>query len=173
MVLKLLVILFDKWGFPSPNNNKNDIQMYWTTELRPWNIIFYTESKSKASNNRNSNSLPFVPPHLSCPNPDLSIQQAKLKVPVIDLSLKGQNVLTVNKCFFLLVPQIVGDAVGWGFVVRGSKPCHIQAVDPGGPAAAAGMKVRLRLKYSVCRCVPMCSRPHLVWNTFVHLSLSP
>ena len=40
------------------------------------------------------------------------------------------------------VPQIVGDAVGWGFVVRGSKPCHIQAVDPGGPAAAAGMKVR-------------------------------
>lgn len=42
----------------------------------------------------------------------------------------------------LAVPQIVGDAVGWGFVVRGSKPCHIQAVDPGGPAAAAGMKVR-------------------------------
>ncbi|CAL8355912.1 unnamed protein product [Arctogadus glacialis] len=37
---------------------------------------------------------------------------------------------------------IVGDAVGWGFVVRGTKPCHIQAVDPSGPAAAAGMKVR-------------------------------
>uniref|UniRef100_A0A673HJL9 DEP domain-containing mTOR-interacting protein-like n=1 Tax=Sinocyclocheilus rhinocerous TaxID=307959 RepID=A0A673HJL9_9TELE len=37
---------------------------------------------------------------------------------------------------------IVGDAVGWGFVVRGSKPCHIQAVDPGGPAAAVGMKVQ-------------------------------
>ncbi|KPP78686.1 hypothetical protein Z043_101800 [Scleropages formosus] len=36
---------------------------------------------------------------------------------------------------------IVGDAVGWGFVVRGNKPCHIQAVDPSGPAAAAGMKV--------------------------------
>ncbi|XP_032373300.1 DEP domain-containing mTOR-interacting protein isoform X1 [Etheostoma spectabile] len=41
----------------------------------------------------------------------------------------------------VLKRQIVGDAVGWGFVVRGSKPCHIQAVDPGGPAAAAGMKV--------------------------------
>lgn len=39
--------------------------------------------------------------------------------------------------------QIVGDAVGWGFVVRGGRPCHIQAVDPGGPAAAAGMKVLL------------------------------
>ncbi|KAG8547541.1 hypothetical protein GDO81_028078 [Engystomops pustulosus] len=34
------------------------------------------------------------------------------------------------------------DAVGWGFVVRGSKPCHIQAVDPSGPAASAGMKIR-------------------------------
>jgi len=33
--------------------------------------------------------------------------------------------------------------VGWGFVVRGGRPCHIQAVDPGGPAAAAGMKVIL------------------------------
>lgn len=41
----------------------------------------------------------------------------------------------------VLVSQIMGDAVGWGFVVRGSKPCHIQAVDPGGPAAAVGMKV--------------------------------
>lgn len=33
--------------------------------------------------------------------------------------------------------------MGWGFVVRGGRPCHIQAVDPGGPAAAAGMKVLL------------------------------
>ncbi|XP_026545258.1 DEP domain-containing mTOR-interacting protein isoform X1 [Notechis scutatus] len=36
---------------------------------------------------------------------------------------------------------IIGDAVGWGFVVRGNKPCHVQAVDPSGPAAASGMKV--------------------------------
>uniref|UniRef100_A0A3P8V1X6 DEP domain containing MTOR-interacting protein n=1 Tax=Cynoglossus semilaevis TaxID=244447 RepID=A0A3P8V1X6_CYNSE len=106
-------------------------------------------------------------------SPTLSSSPPVLCNPKSDLSLKGQNVLTVNNWFFLLVPQIVGDAVGWGFVVRGSKPCHIQAVDPGGPAAAAGMKVRLRLKYSVCRCVPMCSRPHLHTNTFVHLSLSP
>ena len=48
--------------------------------------------------------------------------------------LEGDHVL-------LFSFQIVGDAVGWGFVVRGSKPCHIQAVDPSGPAAAAGMKV--------------------------------
>lgn len=49
--------------------------------------------------------------------------------------------------------QIVGDAVGWGFVVRGSKPCHIQAVDPSGPAAAAGMKVGVQNKMiDPCSC---------------------
>lgn len=37
--------------------------------------------------------------------------------------------------------QVVGDALGWGFVVRGNRPCHIQAVEPRGPAAIAGMKV--------------------------------
>ena len=51
----------------------------------------------------------------------------------------------------MVAPQIVGDAVGWGFVVRGSKPCHIQAVDPGGPAAAAGMKVRTGEMYGVLK----------------------
>ncbi|XP_043945836.1 DEP domain-containing mTOR-interacting protein-like [Protopterus annectens] len=37
---------------------------------------------------------------------------------------------------------MVGDALGWGFVVRGCRPCHIQAVDPDGPAASSGLKVR-------------------------------
>lgn len=37
---------------------------------------------------------------------------------------------------------VIGDAVGWGFVVRGHAPCYVQAVDPGSPAAAAGVKVR-------------------------------
>lgn len=36
---------------------------------------------------------------------------------------------------------MIGDAVGWGFVVRGRSPCYVQAVDPGSPAAAAGVKV--------------------------------
>uniref|UniRef100_A0A4W5JK97 Si:dkeyp-97e7.9 n=1 Tax=Hucho hucho TaxID=62062 RepID=A0A4W5JK97_9TELE len=36
---------------------------------------------------------------------------------------------------------VMGDAVGWGFVVRGMAPVYIQAVDPGSPAAAAGVKV--------------------------------
>lgn len=37
---------------------------------------------------------------------------------------------------------MIGDALGWGFVVRGMAPCYMQAVDPGSPAAAAGVKVK-------------------------------
>ncbi|XP_075996938.1 DEP domain-containing mTOR-interacting protein isoform X2 [Genypterus blacodes] len=38
--------------------------------------------------------------------------------------------------------SVMGDTLGWGFVVRGLAPCYVQAVDPGSPAAAAGVKVR-------------------------------
>ncbi|KAK2493082.1 hypothetical protein MC885_007693, partial [Smutsia gigantea] len=54
----------------------------------------------------------------------------------------SEELLTPGAPYARKTFTIVGDAVGWGFVVRGSKPCHIQAVDPSGPAAAAGMKVR-------------------------------
>ncbi|KAM5135993.1 DEP domain-containing mTOR-interacting protein-like [Mantella aurantiaca] len=37
---------------------------------------------------------------------------------------------------------VMGDDVGWGLVIRGTGPCHVQAVDPGGPAAIAGIKIR-------------------------------
>lgn len=40
--------------------------------------------------------------------------------------------------------QVIGDVLGWGFVVRGQAPCYVQAVDPGSPAAAAGVKVGSR-----------------------------
>ncbi|KAF7210749.1 DEP domain-containing mTOR-interacting protein isoform X2 [Nothobranchius furzeri] len=60
-----------------------------------------------------------------------------LKRPVSTEELQTPGSPYIRKTF-----TIVGDAVGWGFVVRGSQPCHIQAVEPSGPAAAAGMKVR-------------------------------
>ncbi|KAK9529478.1 hypothetical protein VZT92_013567 [Zoarces viviparus] len=40
------------------------------------------------------------------------------------------------------VLTVIGDDLGWGFVVRGMAPCYVQAVDPGSPSAAAGVKVR-------------------------------
>lgn len=53
----------------------------------------------------------------------------------------AQHTLQINVWLLSACLQIVGDAVGWGFVVRGNRPCHIQAVEPQGPAALAGMKV--------------------------------
>uniref|UniRef100_A0A8C3RPD9 DEP domain-containing mTOR-interacting protein n=1 Tax=Chelydra serpentina TaxID=8475 RepID=A0A8C3RPD9_CHESE len=63
-------------------------------------------------------------------------QDSVLKRPVTNEELLSPGAPYIKKTL-----TIVGDAVGWGFVVRGGRPCHIQAVDPGGPAAAAGMKV--------------------------------
>uniref|UniRef100_A0A9J8BW64 Si:dkeyp-97e7.9 n=3 Tax=Cyprinus carpio TaxID=7962 RepID=A0A9J8BW64_CYPCA len=45
------------------------------------------------------------------------------------------------------VLTILGDALGWGFVVRGKSPCYVQAVDPASPAAAAGIKVIITRKH--------------------------
>ena len=41
--------------------------------------------------------------------------------------------------------QVTSDAVGFGFVLRGSCPTYVQAVDPMGPAAMAGLKVVYQL----------------------------
>ncbi|XP_047461492.1 DEP domain-containing mTOR-interacting protein-like [Mugil cephalus] len=71
----------------------------------------------------------------SC-SPVLSNPKSVLKRPVSTEELQRPGGPFIKKTF-----TIVGDAVGWGFVVRGNRPCHIQAVEPCGPAAAAGMKV--------------------------------
>ncbi|XP_072855384.2 DEP domain-containing mTOR-interacting protein isoform X1 [Pogona vitticeps] len=75
-------------------------------------------------------------PTLSSSPPVLSNPKSVLKRPVTPEELLMPGAPYARKTF-----TIVGDAVGWGFVVRGNKPCHVQAVDPSGPAAAAGMKV--------------------------------
>ncbi|XP_054472756.1 DEP domain-containing mTOR-interacting protein [Anoplopoma fimbria] len=68
------------------------------------------------------------------------------------VSCNPKSVLTRNyTCEELFAPgapvikkvlTVIGDALGWGFVVRGIAPCYVQAVDPGSPSAAAGVKVR-------------------------------
>lgn len=58
------------------------------------------------------------------------------------------DISTIRECAIYLTlwsSQVIGDALGWGFVVRGMAPCYVQAVDPGSPAAAAGIKVRCML----------------------------
>ena len=47
---------------------------------------------------------------------------------------------------------MVSDPVGYGFVIRGSRPIYVHSVDPNGPAAGAGLKVCV----CVCVCVRAC-----------------
>ncbi|ROI16140.1 DEP domain-containing mTOR-interacting protein [Anabarilius grahami] len=53
-----------------------------------------------------------------------------------------EELLSPGAPYVKRVLTILGDDLGWGFVVRGKSPCYVQAVDPGSPAAAAGVKVR-------------------------------
>ncbi|XP_073667737.1 DEP domain-containing mTOR-interacting protein [Paramisgurnus dabryanus] len=93
--------------------------------------------RSSLSNSCGSSGYYSSSPTLSSSPPVLCNPKSVLKRQVSPDELQAPGGLYIKKTF-----TIVGDAVGWGFVVRGSKPCYIQAVDPGGPAAAAGMKVR-------------------------------
>nr|XP_019967053.1 PREDICTED: DEP domain-containing mTOR-interacting protein-like [Paralichthys olivaceus] len=53
-----------------------------------------------------------------------------------------EELLAPGAPFIKKVLTVIGDPLGWGFVVRGRAPCYVQAVDPGSPAAAAGVKVQ-------------------------------
>ncbi|XP_061531148.1 DEP domain-containing mTOR-interacting protein isoform X1 [Phycodurus eques] len=92
--------------------------------------------RSSMSSSCGSSGYYSSSPTLSSSPPVLCNPKSVLKRHVSPEELQTPGGPFLKKTF-----TIVGDAVGWGFVVRGSKPCHIQAVDPGGPAAAAGMKV--------------------------------
>ncbi|KAF5901087.1 collagen alpha-1(XIV) chain isoform X1, partial [Clarias magur] len=92
--------------------------------------------RSSMSSSCGSSGYYSSSPTLSSSPPVLCNPKSVLKRQVSPEELQTPGGPFVKKTF-----TIVGDAVGWGFVVRGNKPCHVQAVDPSGPAAAAGMKV--------------------------------
>ncbi|XP_060726395.1 DEP domain-containing mTOR-interacting protein isoform X1 [Tachysurus vachellii] len=92
--------------------------------------------RSSMSSSCGSSGYYSSSPTLSSSPPVLCNPKSVLKRQVSPEELQSPGGLFIKKTF-----TIIGDAVGWGFVVRGNKPCHIQAVDPSGPAAAAGMKV--------------------------------
>ncbi|XP_053482838.1 DEP domain-containing mTOR-interacting protein isoform X1 [Ictalurus furcatus] len=92
--------------------------------------------RSSMSSSCGSSGYYSSSPTLSSSPPVLCNPKSVLKRQVSPEELQTPGGPFIKKTF-----TIIGDAVGWGFVVRGNKPCHIQAVDPSGPAAAAGMKV--------------------------------
>ncbi|XP_068091034.1 DEP domain-containing mTOR-interacting protein isoform X2 [Hyperolius riggenbachi] len=61
---------------------------------------------------------------------------------VLERPVSLEELLVPGSPYIRKTLTVVSDDVGWGFVVRGEKPCHVQAVDPTGPAAAAGVKIR-------------------------------
>ncbi|XP_062318895.1 DEP domain-containing mTOR-interacting protein [Osmerus eperlanus] len=63
-------------------------------------------------------------------------------ISVLRSNVTCDDLVSPGAPFIKKVLTVMGDAVGWGFVVRGMAPCYVQAVDPGSPAAAAGVKVR-------------------------------
>ena len=56
----------------------------------------------------------------------------------VEMSITSEH---VYETFPSLLRQIVSDPVGYGFVIRGSRPVYIHTIDPSGPAAAAGLEV--------------------------------
>ncbi|XP_037535208.1 DEP domain-containing mTOR-interacting protein [Nematolebias whitei] len=64
-----------------------------------------------------------------------------------------EELLSPGAPFIKKVLTVIGDALGWGIVVRGRAPCYVQAVDPEGPAAGAGVKIRQFVCQVNGRCV--------------------
>uniref|UniRef100_A0A3B1J4M2 DEP domain containing MTOR-interacting protein n=1 Tax=Astyanax mexicanus TaxID=7994 RepID=A0A3B1J4M2_ASTMX len=113
------------------SGNSSFLSVSPTKEIRVVCVRRSSMSSSCGSSGYYSSS-----PTLSNSPPVLCNPKSVLKRQVSPDELQSPGGPFIKKTF-----TIVGDAVGWGFVVRGSKPCYIQAVDPSGPAAAAGMKV--------------------------------
>uniref|UniRef100_A0A8C7XQG1 Si:dkeyp-97e7.9 n=1 Tax=Oryzias sinensis TaxID=183150 RepID=A0A8C7XQG1_9TELE len=65
---------------------------------------------------------------------------------VLKRQVTCEELLAPAAPFIKKVLTVIGDPLGWGFVVRGAAPCYVQAVDPGSPAAAAGVKVKKKIK---------------------------
>nr|DBA22056.1 TPA: hypothetical protein GDO54_013131 [Pyxicephalus adspersus] len=85
---------------------------------------------------QDSPDSPFCLRKLGCELPHGSF------VCVLSRPVTMEELLAPGAPYVRRTLSISGDDVGWGFVVRGTGPCHVQAVDPGGPAAYAGLKIR-------------------------------
>ncbi|XP_061584738.1 DEP domain-containing mTOR-interacting protein [Cololabis saira] len=105
-----------------------------------------------------------LPPHVQLPSSSIARcnPTSVLKRPVT-----CEQLLSPGAPFIKKVLTVIGDVLGWGIVVRGVAPCYVQAVDPGSPAAAAGVRVR----QFVCQVNGQCVL-HLDYRTVTRLVMT-
>ncbi|XP_064605370.1 DEP domain-containing mTOR-interacting protein-like [Liolophura sinensis] len=89
----------------------------------------------------------------SCNEPDLDLSSPEDMSPsspksVLIRHASVQELEDPDTPYIRKLIRVFSDSVGYGCVIRGDSPTYVQTVDPSGPAAAAGIKVRQYI-YSV------------------------
>ena len=95
-------------------------------------------SKSKEMNRRRHSSFETpsnTPPSYMDRHSQISPRPVVLRTVSVEELEDRRNPYVMTEL------TILRDAVGYGFVVRGTMPVYVQTVDPDGPAANAGVKV--------------------------------
>uniref|UniRef100_A0A4W4FEE5 Si:dkeyp-97e7.9 n=1 Tax=Electrophorus electricus TaxID=8005 RepID=A0A4W4FEE5_ELEEL len=89
--------------------------------------------------------------------------------------LKGvvtcEELLSPGAPYIKKVLTILGDCLGWGFVIRGRSPCYVQAVDPESPAAAAGVKVGIQTVTHTCTNTHTHKHAHTNTRGHIHICM--
>lgn len=62
--------------------------------------------------------------------------------PVVLRCVSAEEIEDHDSPFVKRRVVLIRDAVGYGFVIRGSGPCYVQVIDPNSPAANSALKVR-------------------------------
>lgn len=110
------------------DSGRKFLEVYWKGDKETFN----DERPTQTNADVNANEFDDVPRLKPVILRDVTVEELTSK----DSPYQWKNV------------RITSDAVGFGFVIRGDGPCYIQAVDPNGPAAIAGLRVRMYI-YSV------------------------
>lgn len=113
----------------SRSSNESQETPVRTTESRDIGL-----SDIETTENKSSETIESSPP--------MQPKSVLLRYETAD-DLESPDTPYVRSCL-----RIFSDSVGYGFVIRGIGPTYIQTVDPEGPAADAGLKVRQYI-YSV------------------------
>ncbi|XP_064625824.1 DEP domain-containing mTOR-interacting protein-like [Lineus longissimus] len=128
-----------------PHADSNSSTTSSTPSLRKISVGSTCSSSSEASL-----SFMFQTTYSECLENDdsLPVVEGAAPKPVIIRKVTAVELEDPESPFVKKNISILADTVGFGFVVRGMSPTYVQTVDPTGPAASAGLKVRQYI-YSV------------------------